>query len=113
MNSIMSFNGRSRAFETKFVLDQELSFKIASKTHALVAEWAANRIGLDSDKTVLFVQSFKDLGLKSGSTDEFKQKILANFASNKIEISENALERLISLKAQLARKQILNENTSV
>lgn len=113
MNSIMSFDDRSRAFETKFVLDQELSFKIASKTHALVAEWAADRMGLDSDKTALFVQSFKDLGLKSGSTDAFKQRILADFASNKIEISENALERLISLKAQLAKKQILNESSTI
>lgn len=108
MNSVMSFEGRTKAFETQFALDEEITFKIASKTNTLVAEWAAERLGLESTKAIEFVQGFQNFALENGSQSAFKQKMLADFAANKIDLSENALERLIALKAQIARKQVLN-----
>lgn len=112
MNSVMSFEDRGRAFETKFVLDQELSFMIEVKTAALVAEWAAERLGLDAPATAQFVEKTRAHAVDNGSQGGFKQQILADFAANKIDISENALERLIMLKAQAARKLVLKEHSA-
>ena len=53
MTSIMSFEDRGRSFETKFAMDQETAFKIEAKTTHLVAQWAAERIGLDERCVVL------------------------------------------------------------
>lgn len=112
MNSIMSFEDRGRSFESKFALDQEIAFKIQTKTHTLVAEWAAERMGLDSGMASTYVENFRNLGVESGSSAAFRQKLLADFASNHIDISENALERLIALKSQIATKQVLSETAA-
>lgn len=105
MNSVMSMKDLGRVIESKFAMDQELQFKIASQTQMLVAEWAAERIGLDLDSSKKFVLEVSEWGLKSGSS-AFKERILKDFAANQIEISENALDRLIALKSQLAAKKV-------
>ncbi len=107
MSNIMSFEDRARSFETKFALDQELSFKIDAKTHLLVAQWAAERIGLDEHQSAKFIQELQALTLIENGKSHLKEKLMAGFASNKIDISENALERLFALKSQQARKQLL------
>lgn len=108
MSDIMSFEDRASAFETKYAMDQELEFKIDAKTHLLVAQWAAERIGLDEHQSAKFVQELGALTLIENGESQLKEKLMANFASNKIDISENALERLFLLKQQLARKQLLS-----
>ena len=110
MKSVMSFEDRGRAFETKFVLDQELAFLIEVKTADLVAHWAAERLGLDEPATAQFVEKTRAHAIDNGSQGGFKQQLLCEFAANKLDISENALERLIMLKAQAARKIILKEH---
>lgn len=104
MSRIMSFEDRAASFETKFAMDQELEFKIDAKTHALVAQWAAERIGLDEHQSAKFIQELGELTLVENGKSQLKEKLLANFSANKIDISENALERLILLKNQQARK---------
>ncbi len=111
MSSVMSFEDRGRAFETKFVLDQELSFLIEVKTADLVAEWAAERLGLDAPATAQFVEKTRAHAIDKSPQNSFKQQILSDFAANSIDISENALERLIMLKAQAARKLVLREHS--
>ncbi|HNQ91424.1 MAG TPA: ATPase inhibitor subunit zeta [Alphaproteobacteria bacterium] len=103
----MSIRDLGKSLESKFALDQELQFKVDSYTQELVAEWVAERIGLDPETSMKFVTNMKEWGLKSGNR-EFRERLLADFASNQVEISENALDRLIALKSQQARKKFLN-----
>ncbi len=107
MSSIMSFEDRAHSFEAKFAMDQELAFKIEAKTHVLVAQWAAERIGLDAHQSAKFIQDLGNLTLVENGSSQLKATLLANFASNKIDISENALERLFLLKSQQAKRQLL------
>lgn len=109
MTSVMSFEDRSKAFETKFAMDQEVLFKINCKTNLLVAEWAADRLELDPEASRAFVNSLTSLALESGAPQTFKQRILANFKANEIDLTENALDRLITLKSEIAKKQVLKE----
>lgn len=108
----MSFEDRGRAFETKFALDQELEFKIEAKTTHLVAQWAAERIGLDEHQSAKFVSELDALTLVENGKSLLKDQLLSNFASNKIDISENALERLFLLKSQQAKKQLLKDSVA-
>lgn len=108
MNDVMSINDLGRAIETKYALDQEVEFKINAHTRRLVAEWAAERIGLDPDSSHRFVVELDEWCLKPGNPG-IKVRLLKDFADNQIEISENALDRLIMLKNQQARKKLLSE----
>ena len=109
MTSIMSFEDRGRSFETKFALDQEVAFKIEAKTTHLVAQWAAERIGLDEHQSAKFIAELDNLVLVEKGKSLVKERLLANFADNKVDISENALERLFLLKHQQAAKIILKD----
>ncbi len=107
MKSIMSFEDRARSFESKFALDQEIAFKIEAKTTHLVAQWAAERIGLDEHQSAKFVSELDSLVLVEKGQSLVKERLLADFSSNKLDISENALERLFLLKQQQATKMLL------
>ena len=106
MTGIMSFEDRGRAFETKFSLDQEVTFKIAAKTTRLVAQWAAERIGLDEHQSAKLISELDALVLVEKGESLVKERLLADFSSNQIDISENALERLFLLKQQQAVKEV-------
>lgn len=107
MTSIMSFEDRGRGFETKFAMDQEIAFKIEAKTTHLVAQWAAERIGLDEHQSAKFVSELDSLVLIDKGQSLVKERLLSDFSTNKVEISENALERLFLLKHQQAAKLVL------
>lgn len=107
MTSIMSFEDRGRSFETKFAMDQEVAFKIEAKTTHFVAQWAAERLGLDEQQSAKFVAELGDLVLVDNGQSLVKERLLADFSANKVDISENALERLFLLKHQQAAKLLL------
>lgn len=110
MYDVMSFEDRCRAFEAKYALDEEIAFKITVKANHLVAQWAADRIGLDEHQSAKFIAELDALTLIPKGTSKFKERLLSDFSSNKIDISENALEKLFELKHQLATKQILKSD---
>lgn len=103
----MSMSDLGRAIETKYAYDQEIEFKIDAHTRLLVGEWAAERIGLDPDSSLKFVLKLDEWCLKPGNPG-LKAQLLKTFAENEVEISENALDRLILLKNQQARKKLLS-----
>ncbi|HAJ89402.1 MAG TPA: hypothetical protein DCM27_00045 [Rhodospirillaceae bacterium] len=107
MTSIMSFEDRGRSFETKFAMDEEIAFKIKAKTTHLVAQWAAERLSLDQHQSAKFVAELDSLVLVDKGQSLVKERLLADFSSNQLDISENALERLFLLKHQMAAKLIL------
>lgn len=109
MTSIMSFEDRGRSFETKYAMDQEIAFKIEAKTTHLVAQWAAERLSLDEHQSAKFISEIDDLVLVGKGKSLVKEKLMSNFADNKLDISENALERLFLLKQQQAAKLVMKE----
>lgn len=107
MTSIMSFEDRGRSFESKYAMDQEIAFKIEAKATHMVAQWAAERLSLDQHQSAKFVEELGSLILVDKGQSLVKERLLADFSSNKVEISENALERLFLLKHQQAAKMLL------
>ncbi len=107
MTSIMSMKDLGKSIEAKFAMDQELEFKVEAHTQILVAEWAAERIGLDPDSSKRFVLELSEWSLQPGNRN-LKARLMVDFAANSVEISENALDKLIALKNQQARRKILN-----
>ncbi|MBL8641590.1 MAG: DUF1476 family protein [Alphaproteobacteria bacterium] len=109
MRNIMSFEDRGRSFETKFALDQEIAFKIDVLTTDLVARWAAERLPLDEHQSAKFVSELNSLVLVKKGESLIKEKLLADFSLNKVDLSENALDRLFLLKKQQAAKMVLKD----
>ena len=109
MTRVMSLEDRGRVFEHKFALDKETEFKIEAKTNRLVAQWAADRIGLDEHQSAKYITELDSLILVPNGKSLVKKKLMADFSTNSIDISDHALEKLFSLKADQARKQFFRE----
>ena len=113
MNNIMSFEDKGRAFEAHFASQQEVLFKIKAKTTHLVAQWAADRIGLDEHHSAKFIAELGELTVTDGGKSKLKERLLNDFSANKIDISDHALDRLFILKENLAAQQVLKEVSQV
>ena len=112
MTIIMSFEDRGRGFESKYALDQEIAFKIEAKATHLVAQWAAERLSLDQHQSAKFISELSGLILVEKGQSLVKERLLADFSSNKLDISENALERLFLLKHQQAAKLVMKDSAA-
>lgn len=108
MTSIMSLRDLGKMYEAKFAIDQALQFKIETQMYEMVGEWAAERIGLDPENSQRFVKELGEWHLRPGNKD-LKSRLMADFAANRIEVSENAIERLIALKSTQARKKFIKD----
>ena len=45
-----NFDDRKKAFEAKFIQDEELNFKLRARRNKLVGEWAADKINKSGDE---------------------------------------------------------------
>ena len=52
-----SFDERQKGFEKKFVLDEELQFKISAKKNKYLGEWASKILGHKDEEEKEYIQS--------------------------------------------------------
>lgn len=58
-----AFEDRERGFEAKFVLDEELRFRLVARRDKLLAHWAASRLNLPAeDEAALVVETLSVAG---------------------------------------------------
>ncbi len=100
-----TFDDRKKAFEDKFAHDEELRFKAKVKAAKLLAEWAANQIGLEPDvyKTELvnMVTSGKD-------EDALLSKVHNDAVNKGKQLSKSALLEKFSELQNQARQHVTN-----
>lgn len=100
-----TFDDRQKAFEEKFAHDEELRFKANVKAAKLLAEWAANQIGLSVDvyKTELvnMVTSGKD-------EDALLSKVHNDAVNKGKQLSKAALLEKFSELQNQARHYVTN-----
>ena len=86
-----SFNEREKSFEKKFVRDQELQFKVASKRNKYLSEWASSVLGKkDKDKQNYILEIIKADMEESGSEDVFR-KIKKDFQAASINVEDSEI----------------------
>ena len=98
------FEEREKSFEKKFVRDQELQFKVASKRNKYLSEWASSVLGKkDKDKQNYILEIIKADMEESGSEDVFR-KIKKDFEKDSIKIDDSEIRSQME-KALLRAKE--------
>tara|TARA_B100001245_G_C22525526_1_gene264583 strand:+ start:186 stop:500 length:315 start_codon:yes stop_codon:yes gene_type:complete len=98
------FEEREKSFEKKFVRDQELQFKVASKRNKYLSEWASSVLGKkDKDKQDYILEIIKADMEESGSEDVFR-KIKKDFEKDSIKIDDSEIRSQME-KALLRAKE--------
>ncbi len=69
------FDDREKGFEKKFILDEELKFKIEARRNKLIGEWVANILGFNDDQKELYIQEVIVSDFKKAGDEDVFEKV--------------------------------------
>lgn len=84
-----TFDERERAFELKFVHDEELRFKALARRNKLLGLWAAGRLGLTGAETDAYGKELVLTGLQARDQGAVAAKVLSDLSRARVETSED------------------------
>jgi hypothetical protein len=90
-----TFDDRERAFEKKFMLDEELKFKIEARRDKALGEWAAKQLGLSGVRADAYVKALRDEGVVHKSEGVF-QKLRNDLRDAGVPMSDGELRDIMA-----------------
>ena len=82
------FDDREKGFEKKFILDEELKFKIEARRNKLIGEWVANILGFNDDQKELYIQEVIVSDFKKAGDEDVFEKVKHDLDGKNISDSE-------------------------
>jgi len=99
-----SIDDREKGFERKFVNDQELEFRAASRRNRMLGEWAGRLMGLES------VDDYAKAVLKSHfeqpGDEDVLRKVSKDLAASGLAVSEDEVRARMDEFMAVARDQL-------
>ena len=100
-----TFDERKKAFEAKFLQDEDLKFKLRARRNKRIAEWAAELIGKPNDEN--YIKEVRESDLLKPGDDDIIDKLLEDFASNNLNVTR---EEIIKFVFFLLVQELITEN---
>ena len=86
-----TFNEREKGFENKFAHDEALKFKSEARRNKMIAEWAAEKLGITGDDVEVYIKSVRRADLEKAGDEDVVRKISTDFADQNIAISDDEI----------------------
>ena len=103
-----NFDERKKAFEAKFIQDEELNFKLRARRNKLVGEWAADQINKSGDEN--YIKAVRESDLEKPGDDDIIDKIFKDFQNLNLNITrEDVIKKLQELETEV-KSQLFNES---
>lgn len=83
-----TFDEREKSFEKKFALDQDLKFRAESRRNKMLAEWAAERLGIKGDALEDYVKAVRKADLAEKGDDDVVRKVKQDFADKGVAVDD-------------------------
>lgn len=104
------FDERERGYEAKWAHDEEARFKILTKSHAWLAEWAAETMKLPADEVSYYVQAVIEAGLSGKGRESIFSKLRGDFEARHVNCPDSVIQRKMQEALEQARESILKKN---
>ena len=99
--TIAVFDHREKAFETKFVRDEELKFRATARRNKLVGLWAASKLGMGDQEAADYARSVVLADLKRVGGRDVSAKLASDLADAGIAVSDDEIQAaLLDLMAR-------------
>ncbi|MDH5411817.1 MAG: DUF1476 domain-containing protein [Alphaproteobacteria bacterium] len=105
------FDEREKAFEGKYKLDQERAFKANARRCKLIGLWAAEKMGIAGDAADAYAKEVVISDFEKPGQDDVVEKLVADFASKGVDISEHVIRVEMDRCFEEAVKQISEEES--
>lgn len=104
---------RENASEKKFELDQQLMFKVEARASKLIGVWAAEKMGLTGAEADSYAKDVVMANLDEPGFDDVKRKLVSDFSSHDLEVSEHEIDHAFVKYVALATDQIKKEAETI
>lgn len=91
-----TFDEREQGYEKKFALDQDLKFKAEARRNKLLAEWAAQKLGIAADGLADYTRSVVRADLQEKGDDDVFRKIQKDFGDAGVSVADQDIRAKMS-----------------
>ena len=102
-----SFEDRGRAFENKFVRDEEMAFRITARRNRLLGQWAAGLMKLTPEEADAYCKAVVQADFEEAGDEDVIRKLLGDLTAAGVEIDAGAVRRALDEHMVQARRQLL------
>ena len=103
------FEDREKGFEQKYKHDQELEFKIKVRANKILGLWVAGELGLPAGEADAYAKSVVAADLDKPGDDDVVEKVMADFKSRGVAMTEHRLRLRMAETLTAARQQVMTE----
>ncbi len=103
------FSDREKAFEAKFVHDEELQFKVGARRNKLLGLWAAELMGIEGDDAASYAVEVVKSDFEEAGDEDVYRKVKGDLDAKHLDISEHRVRKAMEDLMGEARTQIMNE----
>lgn len=83
-----TFDEREKAFEKKFVLDEDLKFRAEARRNKKLAEWAGAAMGLGAAELAGYATTIQRADLLEKGDQDVLRRLMQDFAAKGVTIGE-------------------------
>lgn len=106
------FNDREKSFEKKFAMDEELKFRAEARRNKLLAQWAAEKLGLTGAAVEDYVKAVRKADLAQKGDEDVLRKVKKDLDDKGTSVSDGELRRIMTDFLLTAVQQIEAEAKS-
>ena len=104
-----TFDERKKAFETKFVQDADLQFRLKAKRNKLIGEWAAEKLNKDNKDD--YIKEVRESDLEKPGDEDIIEKVLEDFKKAEYSLSRDELLLKFSEFENKAKEDLISESS--
>jgi len=102
------FSQRKKAFEAKYLHDEELNFRIKSKRDHLFGLWAAHLLGYTDEKANKYAEDVMMVAVQGNPHEGVLHKVLRDLEAEHIEMSDHRLQKEFERCWEAAQEIVMN-----
>lgn len=102
-----TFDDRERAFETKFAMDEEMTFRVTARRNRLLGNWAASKMGLTPEETDAYAKAVVQADFEEAGDGDVIRKLVGDLTAAGIDIDEASVRQAVEEQTIEARRQLI------
>ena len=102
-----TFDDRERAFETKFMRDEEFAFRIVARRNRLLGQWASAIMKLTPEETDAYEKAVVHANFEEAGDEDIVRKLTGDLTAAGAVITDADIRRAIEDQTVEARRQLM------
>jgi len=98
------FDERGKSFEKKFQMDQELQFKVQSRSNKYIGEFVSSKLAKTEEEKALYIHEIIKADMKEAGQEDVFRKIKNDFKKASVSIEDLEIKEEMKKATQRAKE---------